>query len=109
MADYLEAYWKSTHPASCTPANPLLDKLTAAQSANPEPLSSLHLQVLTKLLPAPTPGIGEGQESRRGDSEMGIDCKGENKEENENKAGTRLWSRRVVVKDCTRVLCSSAL
>ncbi|XP_026792162.2 voltage-dependent L-type calcium channel subunit beta-2a isoform X3 [Pangasianodon hypophthalmus] len=44
MADYLEAYWKSTHPASCTPANPLLDKLTATQSATPEPLSSLHLQ-----------------------------------------------------------------
>lgn len=50
IADYLEAYWKSTHPASCTPANPQLEKLTAAQSATPEPLSSLHLQVLTKLL-----------------------------------------------------------
>ncbi|XP_072544142.1 voltage-dependent L-type calcium channel subunit beta-4-like isoform X2 [Salminus brasiliensis] len=47
MADYLEAYWKSTHPASSTPANPLLDKLTtatAAQSASPEPLSNLQLQ-----------------------------------------------------------------
>lgn len=85
MADYLEAYWKSTHPASYTPANPLLDKLTATQSATPEPLSSLHLQVLTKLLPASTPGIGEGQD-RRGDSEVGIDCKGENEEEIENMA-----------------------
>lgn len=67
MADYLEAYWKSTHPASCTPANPLLDKLTAAQSAAPDPLSSLHLQVLTEHHSAFTPGIGEGQEQRRGD------------------------------------------
>ncbi|XP_062849599.1 voltage-dependent L-type calcium channel subunit beta-2a [Trichomycterus rosablanca] len=43
LADYLEAYWKSTHPASYIPANPLLDT-TAAQSASPEPLSSLQLQ-----------------------------------------------------------------
>lgn len=79
MADYLEAYWKSTHPASCTPANPLLDKLTAAQSATPEPLSSLHLQVLTKLHPAPTPGMGEGQERRR--AEVGMVRKGETQAE----------------------------
>ncbi|XP_036453518.1 voltage-dependent L-type calcium channel subunit beta-2-like isoform X3 [Colossoma macropomum] len=47
MADYLEAYWKSTHPASSAPANPVLDKLatsTAAQSASPETLSNLQLQ-----------------------------------------------------------------
>ncbi|XP_066536430.1 voltage-dependent L-type calcium channel subunit beta-2a isoform X3 [Hoplias malabaricus] len=47
MADYLEAYWKSTHPASSTPANPHLDKLTPApadQSASSEPLSNLQLQ-----------------------------------------------------------------
>lgn len=30
MADYLEAYWKSTHPTSCNPPNPLLTKLPAA-------------------------------------------------------------------------------
>uniref|UniRef100_A0A8B9HYC1 Voltage-dependent L-type calcium channel subunit beta-2 n=1 Tax=Astyanax mexicanus TaxID=7994 RepID=A0A8B9HYC1_ASTMX len=30
MADYLEAYWKSTHPASSSPSNPALDKLTSA-------------------------------------------------------------------------------
>ncbi|KAI4893221.1 hypothetical protein NFI96_010658 [Prochilodus magdalenae] len=57
MADYLEAYWKSTHPASSTPANPLLDKLTtatAAQSASPETMSNLQLQVPTKLCPANT-------------------------------------------------------
>ncbi|XP_017328471.2 voltage-dependent L-type calcium channel subunit beta-2 isoform X2 [Ictalurus punctatus] len=64
MADYLEAYWKCTHPASCSPANPLLEKLTAAQSATPDPLSSLHLQVLTKLRPVPAADMGEGQERR---------------------------------------------
>lgn len=30
MADYLEAYWKSTHPTSCNPPNPLLTSLPAA-------------------------------------------------------------------------------
>ncbi|XP_058483994.1 voltage-dependent L-type calcium channel subunit beta-2a isoform X3 [Solea solea] len=30
MADYLEAYWKSTHPSSCNPPNPLLTKLPTA-------------------------------------------------------------------------------
>ncbi|XP_075903636.1 voltage-dependent L-type calcium channel subunit beta-2a isoform X3 [Nelusetta ayraudi] len=27
MADYLEAYWKSTHPTSCNPPNPVVAKL----------------------------------------------------------------------------------
>ncbi|KAK7881747.1 hypothetical protein WMY93_030156 [Mugilogobius chulae] len=27
MADYLEAYWKSTHPSSCSPPDPLLTQL----------------------------------------------------------------------------------
>uniref|UniRef100_W5KT44 Voltage-dependent L-type calcium channel subunit beta-2 n=1 Tax=Astyanax mexicanus TaxID=7994 RepID=W5KT44_ASTMX len=47
MADYLEAYWKSTHPASSSPSNPALDKLTSAsdaQSTNPEPASNPQLQ-----------------------------------------------------------------
>uniref|UniRef100_A0A665X271 Voltage-dependent L-type calcium channel subunit beta-2 n=1 Tax=Echeneis naucrates TaxID=173247 RepID=A0A665X271_ECHNA len=36
MADYLEAYWKSTHPTSCNPPNPLLTKLpTAALPSSP--------------------------------------------------------------------------
>uniref|UniRef100_A0A8C5NCU1 Voltage-dependent L-type calcium channel subunit beta-2 n=1 Tax=Gouania willdenowi TaxID=441366 RepID=A0A8C5NCU1_GOUWI len=30
MADYLEAYWKSTHPASCNPPDPVLTKLPPA-------------------------------------------------------------------------------
>uniref|UniRef100_A0A3B1ICQ8 Voltage-dependent L-type calcium channel subunit beta-2 n=1 Tax=Astyanax mexicanus TaxID=7994 RepID=A0A3B1ICQ8_ASTMX len=45
MADYLEAYWKSTHPASSSPSNPALDKLTSAsdaQSTNPEPDDDLE-------------------------------------------------------------------
>uniref|UniRef100_A0A4W5L2T1 Voltage-dependent L-type calcium channel subunit beta-2 n=1 Tax=Hucho hucho TaxID=62062 RepID=A0A4W5L2T1_9TELE len=38
MADYLEAYWKSTHPASCNPPNPLLAKVaTAALPSSPAP------------------------------------------------------------------------
>ncbi|XP_062336049.1 voltage-dependent L-type calcium channel subunit beta-2a isoform X3 [Osmerus eperlanus] len=43
MADYLEAYWKSTHPASCSPPNPLLAKLaTAALPSGPAPVSSMQ-------------------------------------------------------------------
>ncbi|KAM8880606.1 voltage-dependent L-type calcium channel subunit beta-2a isoform 2-T2 [Synchiropus picturatus] len=36
MADYLEAYWKSTHPTSCNPPNPLPATLpTAALPSSP--------------------------------------------------------------------------
>uniref|UniRef100_A0A673YPI8 Voltage-dependent L-type calcium channel subunit beta-2 n=1 Tax=Salmo trutta TaxID=8032 RepID=A0A673YPI8_SALTR len=42
MADYLEAYWKSTHPASCNPPNPLL--ATAALPSSPAPVSSMQVQ-----------------------------------------------------------------
>ncbi|KAM9417726.1 voltage-dependent L-type calcium channel subunit beta-2a isoform 12-T12 [Salvelinus alpinus] len=43
MADYLEAYWKSTHPASCNPPNPLLAKVaTAALPSSPAPVSSMQ-------------------------------------------------------------------
>uniref|UniRef100_A0A8D3AJI5 Voltage-dependent L-type calcium channel subunit beta-2 n=1 Tax=Scophthalmus maximus TaxID=52904 RepID=A0A8D3AJI5_SCOMX len=34
MADYLEAYWKSTHPTSCNPPNPLPAKLPKATLAS---------------------------------------------------------------------------
>uniref|UniRef100_A0A4W5KQ22 Voltage-dependent L-type calcium channel subunit beta-2 n=1 Tax=Hucho hucho TaxID=62062 RepID=A0A4W5KQ22_9TELE len=45
MADYLEAYWKSTHPASCNPPNPLLAKVaTAALPSSPAPVSSMQSQ-----------------------------------------------------------------
>ncbi|XP_043090933.1 voltage-dependent L-type calcium channel subunit beta-1-like [Puntigrus tetrazona] len=33
MADYLEAYWKSTHPPSVPQINPLLEKLTSVAAA----------------------------------------------------------------------------
>ncbi|XP_056155018.1 voltage-dependent L-type calcium channel subunit beta-2a isoform X2 [Lampris incognitus] len=43
MADYLEAYWKSTHPTSCNPPNPLLAKLaTAALPSSPAPVSNMQ-------------------------------------------------------------------
>ena len=51
MADYLEAYWKATHPPSSNPPNPLLNRTmaTAALASSPEPVSNLQVQVLTSL------------------------------------------------------------
>uniref|UniRef100_UPI00398F815F voltage-dependent L-type calcium channel subunit beta-1 isoform X4 n=1 Tax=Pristiophorus japonicus TaxID=55135 RepID=UPI00398F815F len=51
LAEYLEAYWKATHPASCNPPNPLLNRTmaTAALAASPAPVSNLQVQVLTSL------------------------------------------------------------
>uniref|UniRef100_A0A8D0ARE5 Voltage-dependent L-type calcium channel subunit beta-2 n=1 Tax=Sander lucioperca TaxID=283035 RepID=A0A8D0ARE5_SANLU len=47
MADYLEAYWKSTHPTSCNPPNTLLTKLpTATLPSSPAPVSSVQVQEL---------------------------------------------------------------
>ncbi|KAK1884944.1 Voltage-dependent L-type calcium channel subunit beta-2 [Dissostichus eleginoides] len=43
MADYLEAYWKSTHPTSSNPPNPMLTKLpTAALPSSPAPVSAVQ-------------------------------------------------------------------
>ncbi|CAN9506366.1 unnamed protein product [Ophioblennius macclurei] len=43
MADYLEAYWKSTHPTSCNPPNPVLTKLpTATLPSSPAPVSGIQ-------------------------------------------------------------------
>ncbi|XP_062874519.1 voltage-dependent L-type calcium channel subunit beta-1 [Trichomycterus rosablanca] len=44
LADYLEAYWKATHPPSSNPPNPLLNRTmaTAALAASPEPVSNLQ-------------------------------------------------------------------
>uniref|UniRef100_A0A4X1UKW5 Voltage-dependent L-type calcium channel subunit beta-1 n=1 Tax=Sus scrofa TaxID=9823 RepID=A0A4X1UKW5_PIG len=51
LAEYLEAYWKATHPPSSTPPNPLLNRTmaTAALAASPAPVSNLQVQVLTSL------------------------------------------------------------
>lgn len=71
MADYLEAYWKSTHPPSSNPPNPLLSctLATAALPASPVPVSNLQVQVLTKLK-----------------SNLGLWSSNEKKDEQENKA-----------------------
>ncbi|XP_029611926.1 voltage-dependent L-type calcium channel subunit beta-2a isoform X2 [Salmo trutta] len=63
MADYLEAYWKSTHPASCNPPNPLLAKVaTAALPSSPAPVSSMQ---------------GSGAEQKAGDKAgQGVERKG---------------------------------
>ncbi|XP_035380483.1 voltage-dependent L-type calcium channel subunit beta-1 isoform X7 [Electrophorus electricus] len=52
LADYLEAYWKATHPASCNPPNPLLNRTmaTAALAASPEPVSNLQMKTTSFLL-----------------------------------------------------------
>uniref|UniRef100_A0A4W3JRU4 Voltage-dependent L-type calcium channel subunit beta-1 n=1 Tax=Callorhinchus milii TaxID=7868 RepID=A0A4W3JRU4_CALMI len=44
LADYLEAYWKATHPASCNPPNPLLNRTlaNAALASSPAPVSNLQ-------------------------------------------------------------------
>uniref|UniRef100_A0A3Q3W1F4 Voltage-dependent L-type calcium channel subunit beta-2 n=1 Tax=Mola mola TaxID=94237 RepID=A0A3Q3W1F4_MOLML len=46
MADYLEAYWKSTHPISCNPPNPPGTKLPAATlPSSPAPVSSVQVTI----------------------------------------------------------------
>uniref|UniRef100_A0A3Q4HEF6 Voltage-dependent L-type calcium channel subunit beta-2 n=1 Tax=Neolamprologus brichardi TaxID=32507 RepID=A0A3Q4HEF6_NEOBR len=50
MADYLEAYWKSTHPTSCSPPDPVLAKLpTASLPSSTAPVSGVQVQVLSIL------------------------------------------------------------
>nr|XP_033774891.1 voltage-dependent L-type calcium channel subunit beta-1 isoform X10 [Geotrypetes seraphini] len=51
LAEYLEAYWKATHPPSSNPPNPLLNRTmaTAALASSPAPISNLQVQVLTSL------------------------------------------------------------
>ncbi|XP_040186585.1 voltage-dependent L-type calcium channel subunit beta-1 isoform X5 [Rana temporaria] len=51
LAEYLEAYWKATHPPSINPPNPLLNRTlaTAALASSPAPVSNLQVQVLTSL------------------------------------------------------------
>ncbi|KAM4623219.1 voltage-dependent L-type calcium channel subunit beta-1 isoform 3-T3 [Discoglossus pictus] len=44
LAEYLEAYWKATHPPSINPPNPLLNRTlaTAALASSPAPVSNLQ-------------------------------------------------------------------
>ncbi|XP_033913494.1 voltage-dependent L-type calcium channel subunit beta-1-like isoform X5 [Acipenser ruthenus] len=46
LSDYLEAFWKATHPPSSNPPNPLLNRTmaTAALAASPAPVSNLQVQ-----------------------------------------------------------------
>uniref|UniRef100_A0A8C4RTW9 Voltage-dependent L-type calcium channel subunit beta-2 n=1 Tax=Erpetoichthys calabaricus TaxID=27687 RepID=A0A8C4RTW9_ERPCA len=48
LADYLEAYWKATHPASSSPPNQLLTRTlaTAALTASPAAASALQVEGL---------------------------------------------------------------
>ncbi|XP_015230325.1 PREDICTED: voltage-dependent L-type calcium channel subunit beta-1 isoform X4 [Cyprinodon variegatus] len=57
LADYLEAYWKATHPPSSNPPNPLLNRTmaTAALAASPEPVSNLQ-----------SPYLVHGEQKREG-------------------------------------------
>ncbi|RMC01402.1 hypothetical protein DUI87_21840 [Hirundo rustica rustica] len=63
LAEYLEAYWKATHPPSSNPPNPLLNRTmaTAALAASPAPVSNLQ-----DTFDAEAPG--------RRDSEPGDSC-----------------------------------
>ncbi|XP_031174695.1 voltage-dependent L-type calcium channel subunit beta-1 isoform X4 [Sander lucioperca] len=57
LADYLEAYWKATHPPSSNPPNPLLNRTmaTAALASSPEPISNLQ-----------GPYLAHGEQKREG-------------------------------------------
>ncbi|XP_054614843.1 voltage-dependent L-type calcium channel subunit beta-1 isoform X1 [Dunckerocampus dactyliophorus] len=62
LADYLEAYWKATHPPSSNPPNPLLNRTmaTAALAASPEPVSNLQGPNLVHSEPPKREGTDSG-------------------------------------------------
>lgn len=46
IADYLEAYWRATHPPETEPVNPLLEKLAENTLAtSPAPKVTLNLTI----------------------------------------------------------------
>ncbi|XP_069642520.1 voltage-dependent L-type calcium channel subunit beta-1 isoform X1 [Haliaeetus albicilla] len=70
LAEYLEAYWKATHPPSSNPPNPLLNRTmaTAALAASPAPVSNLQGPYL---VPGEPPREGEHGRLRQGLGEVG--------------------------------------
>ncbi|XP_063210481.1 voltage-dependent L-type calcium channel subunit beta-1 isoform X2 [Chroicocephalus ridibundus] len=70
LAEYLEAYWKATHPPSSNPPNPLLNRTmaTAALAASPAPVSNLQGPYL---VPGEPPREGEPGHLRQGPGEVG--------------------------------------
>ncbi|XP_069732767.1 voltage-dependent L-type calcium channel subunit beta-1 isoform X3 [Phaenicophaeus curvirostris] len=70
LAEYLEAYWKATHPPSSNPPNPLLNRTmaTAALAASPAPVSNLQGPYL---VPGEPPRDGEHGRLRQSPSEAG--------------------------------------
>ncbi|XP_016346119.1 voltage-dependent L-type calcium channel subunit beta-4-like isoform X4 [Sinocyclocheilus anshuiensis] len=65
MADYLEAYWKSTHPPSVPQTNPLLEKLTTVAAAAVACKDSLTN-------PQPKGRVGEQTAERPADDRTGF-------------------------------------
>ncbi|KAM6333723.1 voltage-dependent L-type calcium channel subunit beta-1 [Alca torda] len=70
LAEYLEAYWKATHPPSSNPPNPLLNRTmaTAALASSPAPVSNLQGPYL---VPGEPPREGEPGCLRQGSGEVG--------------------------------------
>ncbi|XP_058862619.1 voltage-dependent L-type calcium channel subunit beta-1 isoform X3 [Acipenser ruthenus] len=61
LSEYLEAFWKATHPPSSNPPNPLLNRTmaTAALAASPAPVSNLQVQG-PYLVHGEQPGLRDG-------------------------------------------------
>ncbi|XP_040473593.1 voltage-dependent L-type calcium channel subunit beta-1 isoform X4 [Falco naumanni] len=70
LAEYLEAYWKATHPPSSNPPNPLLNRTmaTVALAASPAPVSNLQGPYV---VPGEPPREGEHGRLRQGPGEVG--------------------------------------
>ncbi|XP_074117463.1 voltage-dependent L-type calcium channel subunit beta-1 isoform X5 [Sminthopsis crassicaudata] len=73
LAEYLEAYWKATHPPSSTPPNPLLNRTmaTAALAASPAPVSNLQGAYRMPGDQAPERAVGERASLHEYQGELG--------------------------------------